>query len=464
MLIAAVVSARFVGLALALFACATPLRADGSPPGANSPPAGDAVPVAPGPGTIGQQPPPLPQVQPLPILPSPLFDRIPEARQTPAPDWIKPGTRLVFFSTNAVTQTNPGQMGMRRDPNGKIIDDQGNRWTMTDPTGESGGGVGYTVLDIIASEPGVLVMQSHLYFLPQGTQGPAVLSGNSAVVCHPSGCDFFLHPRLLAQVPTVDAPGINIIRQQYDLNNRRYGAIRVTLSKQGVSSSVYDLTSGVLLFSRSAQQQSQGQVLDPRGNSTNAGATATGTHTFMATRPLNLPWTNSQMPAWVKQAHRLRYAGQMISRPMNETGLGDLSTPVSSEMILKQTGANWSLHELVYNVDTNVGVPNVPSRSEIATGAASIDGVWKDPKFLQQLRSGQPLDQDTTVGTQTIVEYAGAGSDGRAIVAITTTTAQQKSTNVYDAADGKLVQVIRTQSNPGTNLLTITQMNLVGME
>lgn len=426
--------------------------AQGSPPQAiTQPPASDAQ-------TIAQSPPARE------LLPHILFDRIPEARQTPAPDWIKPGTRLVFFSTNAVTQTNPGSMGMKRDPNGNIIDDKGNRWTETEPTGLSGGGVGYTVIDIVASEPGVLVMQNHTYFLPQGKGGPAVLTGATGTLSHPSGCDFFLHPRLLAQVPSMESQNVVIIRQAYDFNSRTYRAMRVSIRNRGISSSVFDLTSGVLLFSRASASQNSGQVVDRNGNIVDAGATASGTHSFVASRPLNLPWTNSTMPAWVKQTRKLKYSGQMISRSPAGAGLPDLSTALQAEVALTQLGGNWSLHSMTSMLDTNVGVPNVPSTTELACGPASIDGVWKDPAFLQRLQTGQSLDQDQAVGTQSMVEFAGRGNDGRNIVAITTVTSQQKSTNVYDAGDGRLIQMIQTQSNPGTNLTTITQLNLVGVE
>lgn len=416
--------------------------------------------------TIGQQIPPVPQTQRLPILPNPLFDRIPGVAQTPGIDWIKPGTRLVFFSTNANTQTNPGSMGMRRDPNGTIVDDKGNRWTMDEnSTGETGGGVGFTVIDVVAVDQHVIVLDHRMYFLPNVTRGPAIHVSSQGELVHPTGGDFFLHPRLLAQVPSTDTQTVNIIRQQYDLKGRLFPAMRVTIRNNGLTSSVYDLNSGVLLFCRASQTQSQGQVLDRNGNIVNAGATASGTNTFMSTREANLPWKNSQMPAWVKQTKRLRYAGQMISRTTTNEGLPDNSTAMSADLVLKETGGNWSLHEMTSEVSTNVaGVANVPSVSVLACGPASFDGVWKDPNILKQLRTGQALDQDQAIGVQMVVEYAGAGNDGRPIVAITSSNEGQKSTSVYDANDGRLIQMVRTEPMQGLPMLRITQLNLVAVE
>lgn len=419
--------------------------------------------------TVGQQIPPTPQLQDMPILPNVLFDRIPGVNQTPTPDWIKPGTRLVFFSTNATTQTNPGQMGMTPDPNGQIVDNNGKRWTLNAGTGDSGGGVGYTVIDVIAYEPppsSILVLDHRAYFLPNVNKGPAILVSSQGEIIHCTGGDFFLHPRLLGQVPSVSAQNVNIIRQQYDLRDKRYNAMRVTVrtSGNGISSNVYDLTSGVLLFSRSAGTTSQGQTLDPNGNIVNASATASGTHTFIGTREVNLPWRNSQMPAWVKQTRKLHYAGQMISRTTSNEGLPDNTTGVTADIVLKKAGANWSMHEMTSVVNTNVGIQDIPSVTQLACGSASCDGVWKDPAFLKQLKTGQTLDQDQTIGTQSMVEFAGAGNDGRPIVAITILNEGLRSTSVYDASDGKLIQMIRTEPIQGMPMMRITQLNLVGME
>jgi hypothetical protein len=155
----------------------------------------------------------------------------------------------------------------------------------------------------------------------------------------------------------------------------------------------------------------------------------------------------------------------MISRSQQSSGLPDLTTPLSAEITLKQVGGNWSMHTVTSILSTNVtGVSNVPNIVDVATGPASTDGLWIDPTYLKTLQSGQALDQDQYIGSQTMVEFAGQGQDGRAIVAITTTTQLQKATNVYDAAEGRLIQMIRTEANPNTTLTTITQLNLVGMQ
>ncbi len=421
-------------------------------------------------GPIAQQSPGAMQAQ---MQVDPLVFAVPGAQQTPAPDWLRPGTRLTFYASSSVRNSDSGKPGIRPDPNGDIIDSNGNRWSLTDPDGVghgqagSSGGIGWSIVDVIASEPGVLVLQQVDYLLPKGFNNPARQTATAPIISHPSGCKFVLHPRLLAQVPSVHQPDITIFQQGYRHNDRDFNSLRVVATSAGYEMEVYDLASGVLLAAGYRVSGSKGHVVDQHGTIHTSSGTTQANLRFVSSRELPLPWLAQpmQMPAWARQMKRMRYQGHSQLKFQNNHGMGDLpATPVSAEITTKQVGSNWSLYETSYAEHRNDGLPVIPATGQQASGPGSLMGVWMDPAALKNLRTGQVLDHDQVTGQQTIVEFAGAGQDGRPVVAITSSTAIQKLTNVYDASDGRIVQMMRVDSFPDVQSQTIITLTLVAME
>ncbi len=312
---------------------------------------------------------------------------VPGADRAPAYARWTPGLRFAFFSTNAVTQSDPGKMGMRRDPNGKIRDTKGGTWTLTKPVGGSGGGVGYTVVDVVAADAGGLVLDQRLYFLPQGERGPAVFTGSSGLRVPPAGGDFFVHPALLAKVEPSDDEGAHVIHEQFERAGRTHKALRFTANTAGYFSRVYDLESGVLLSETYAYKASQGSFHDDDRHIREATVRTSGTHTFVSARTTSFPWLRGAMPAWVATTRRLVYRGSVVSRA---PGFPDGSAGVTATYTLRDVGASHALYDV--SPPTRRATPpagDSPDRDPVraapsASGeenrrARSAGTVWIDP-------------------------------------------------------------------------------------
>ena len=391
----------------------------------------------------------------------PVFGAVPSAATSSAPDALALGLRIVYFSTNGVSQSHPGKMGMRRDPNGKIKDDKGGTWTQTEFVGGTSGGVGYTVLDVVGRDGASLVLDQRHYLLPSGPQGPASYMGGAALRVHPTGGDFFLHPALLAKVEPVEGGGMVVFRGPFELDGRIRKAIRVTMTTRGYSSNVYDLENGFLLTSAHAYGASQGTILGDDDYFTPASAVSTGTHRFVGTRTPKLPWAAGNAPAWVATTKRLVYRGTGSAQ---SPGLPATTSGLTTVFTTKEVGPGWAIYDVSSAYETSPGVPVIPSTSTFASGVASCCGLFIDPAVLARLKTGQALDRDPVVGTETSVEYVGPAPDGRAAVSILVALPNQRTQNVYDVLDGRLRHQIVTERNPGTNITNVRDLRLVSIE
>ena len=243
---------------------------------------------------------------------------------------------------------------------------------------------------------------------------------------HASGGSFFLNPALLAKVEAHDEGGTRIARETFaSFGNPRPALRSATSHPQSMTDQVFDLETGVLLFARSMN--------GPFPMANGGTEIHTATHTFRGARDRALPWRTGKMPDWVARTKRLQYRMEGVMRVQ---GLPD--TPSGTYMIdyvRKQVGATWASYE---RTEILQSLP-VPQRSDCVSAVGSADGLFVDPAALAKLKVGQVLDQDPTLGEQVGVDYVGPGRNGRPVVAITVVSSTRRCTNVYDAADGRMV-------------------------
>jgi|GEM_PF-2348676 len=391
----------------------------------------------------------------------PVFRSVPGAAASNAPDALSLGLRIVYFSTNGVSQSDPGKMGMRRDPNGNIKDDQGGSWTATEFVGGTSGGVGYTVIDVVGRDGASLVLDQRHYLLPSGPQGPASYMGGAALRVHPTGGDFFLHPALLAKVEPVHEEGMVVFRGPFELGGAVRKTLRVTMTTHGYSSNVYDLENGLLLTSAHAYRASQGTILGDDKHFKPASVVTTGTHRFVGTRTPRLPWAAGSAPAWVASTKRLVYRGTGSAQ---SPGLPATTSGLTTVFTTKEVGRGWAIYDVSSAYETSPGIPVIPSTSTFASGVGSASGLFIDPAVLAKLETGQTLDRDPTIGTETSVEYVGPAPDGRAAVSILVASPLQRTQSIYDVVDGRLRHQIVTEQNPGTNITNVRDLRLVSIE
>lgn len=389
-------------------------------------------------------------------VPAPVRALRDAARTSPFAGWT-PGLRLAFFSTNAVTQSDPGKMGMRPDPHGDIRDTKGGRWTLTKPVAGSAGGVGYTVVDVVAGDAGGLVLDQRLYFLPQGQRGPAVYTSSSAARVSPAGGDFFVHPALLAKVEPFAEGGTQVIHERFERDGRVLTALRYTSNTAGYSSRAYDLESGVLLTEAYVYKASQGSFADDARYIREATVHTSGTHTFLRARTTSLPWRDGTMPAWVAKTRRLVYRGAVVSR---SPGLPDGTAGVTSTYTLRDLGPSHAIYDVSTVGDPQPGIPQLPTVGTFASGVASSGGLWIDPTRLARLEPGRVLDEDPVLGARTTVAGTGRLPDGRAVVTLSVEAPAQRIDRLYDVALGRLLSVTVTEPVAGTTLTRITRLDL----
>lgn len=412
-----------------------------------------------------QQPSPAAKDQ----LPEALVQDVPGAASCPSPDWLKPGMRITYSSTSSVRKSASGA-GLRPcEPHETpdFEDTAGRKWkydTANPSSGNSSGQVGWMNLDVIAAEPGMLVLQRTNFLLPLGYANPAKQTTTEPLFAHSSGSRFVLHPALLKQVKQVDDPTLTILQRGFRHNNQDFNALHVVVRQGGFQMEVYDLSSGVLLAGGYRADAKGRPVLTSNDTVTNADATMQVNYRFVTGRAMNLPWMSGSMPDWVRTMKRMRFAGSKQLK-IETYGQPDLpAVPITLDVATQAVGQTWALYATAYSEIRADGVPSIPDEAQMITGPGSVLGMWRDPATLRGLVTGQIIDQDPTTGQTLSVEYAGTGADGRTVVAITAATAVQKLTNVFDARDGRLVQVVRVDHEPSVPSTTIYTLNLVGSE
>jgi hypothetical protein len=370
------------------------------------------------------------------LAPHTLVQSLPGAAACPNPDWITPGMRLAYFTSVSSSPTvgADGRMG---------------RGTA---------GAGWDLCDVIAVEPGVVVLMMRAFLNANGNQGPCTPNGSRAILVHPSGCDFFLHPRLLAELQDSSKDGIHLRKGKTTHRGTQYETITSTVAIPGTRLiSVYDLTSGVQL-SHNSGTYTQAPTFDPNRQNILAN------NQFHGARRLELPWRDAPLPEWVKKMRRVRYRGTRIDSGTPQMGLGRLVTHLAVEITPRQAGATFLLCDLKITQQMEGLPPMDPTTFAVAYGPGSKDALWIHREVLAQLRAGQVIDRDAQIGVDLGVEHAGKARDGRSVVVIGERSAGFQTSATYLASDGRLLATQLVQRSGSTGGTVTTSLELVGID
>jgi len=397
-----------------------------------------------------------------------LVQMLPDAANCPAPEWIVPGTRITYFTSVAQINDAAGATNLVPDPNGNITDASGNKYREGDAVGMGVGGAGWDCLDVIAVEPGVVVLSMVQFFNSNGLRGPVTYSSTTPMMSHPSGCDYFLHPKLLAQLQQHDTNGVSLLKGTMQHRGANYDMVRSTVVWDKTRlSSVYDLTSGVQLTHNSSTQHDGGVAYKQSGDtydSQRKTGRSLANNQFIEVRKINTPWETMKMPDWVRTMKRAQYRGQRVDSGTPEMGLGRLVTYQTIEYTTAHVGETYAFYTTRAMIQMENMPPMDPISSTAAYGPGSIGGLWMDPAALAKLSTGQLIDADSNIGVKTGAEYAGPGPDGRPIVVIASGNELYKMSQTYDARDGRLLMAAKIEKSASTGGMITTQMELVGME
>ena len=362
----------------------------------------------------------------LPALPAPAYDSnqfvelLPGLRTARAPEWVRPGLRVTYYSS---ASSGGGRHGSA--------------------------GHGFTQVNVAAMNPNATVLDVRSYGL-QGlemTSPVLLIGGDSAVSVPGAGADWWLNPAVLQQVKEgqYGAEGESVvIRMPCTVAGKTYNALRFQYECRGSRISyMYDLASGLLLQSNTATGHPGRQML---------------THnSFVGLRYLQLPWAAAGRVAWPGTFNVMNYRGTIT---VLVPGVPATAMPMTAQAQITARGPDWVRHTVTSSFTAMAGMPPNTSVANRVSGLAQIGGVWLPPAALRTLRGGQVIDQDPSTKITTTVSYVGNGPTGAREVVISEVSQVQRLDYAYDLSSGLLVGLYKAD----TPLYTRTQMRLTGVQ
>jgi hypothetical protein len=301
-------------------------------------------------------------VNPLPL-------KYPELATAPAPSWCNEGMRATY---NVLASTS------ERERSENI------EWNTGKP------GYGLSQVDVVALEGGKAATYT-LPYAPDQQGAMRQMTGFGSVV--PAGCgDFWCNPAVLAKIPEQASDRFTVQRVTYTLGGEGYNAIRFDIRNDNFEMAlVYDLETGLLLY----------HTVDYTSYTTNPqlqtiGSSGThGMYELRNLRPVNIPWQDGEVPAWLVPGSALHYQGQTV---MQVQGAAPSSTPMSVQVSILDTKRRYA--ELRIDTYTQEAMPTVPAPYiKTVSGIAQLLGNWV-PAAAIALAPGD-IDSDPDTGMVT---------------------------------------------------------------
>jgi hypothetical protein len=360
----------------------------------------------------------------------PLIRIMPDLRTAPAPNWVRQGVRMTYWS--AVASIPGTRYVYEEDENGEWEDKAGKHYSPREIQGLGVGG--YTQIDVVALDGASAVIEVTSFGLNVANNRVSINGAGGAVGYPGAGGDWWLSPQVLARVENARGPGFRILRMPYVVQNTTFNAIRFQVTASGFNAWNYDLETGILLHMGTS---SIGTVSGPRpvGEGPATGTTMITLARIMSVRTPTLPWASSPAPDWVGRTRVLRYEGQVtISVP----GASTLAPARISVTFERQSGGrNWGRY--IQAISSPLG----SQRTVRVAGPAQVGGLWVHPSVLRQLRSGQVLDTDSITSEVVSVGQIGRTPQGHEVVGIRRSASGFRTDAYYSLQDGVLVSVVQ---------------------
>lgn len=385
--------------------------------------------------------------------PSNALFTLPQAANAPAPGWIRPGTRLVYFGASATVAGVGKQLVL--DDNGNWVEQAtGRRFAERDVP--SSGGMGYSIVEVGYLDRSTAALSAKLYPMELTTNKPYFAAGGGMVTNAGAAGDYWVNPAVLQQIQEMNQQGVSIRRMPYDLGGRRYNAIRFqTTTPNGYTAYTYDLDSGLMLFFGS---RVEGQAVMTAPNvsgqtpGVGRGSTQLTTSYFVGTQQVDVPWANLAPPAGIERLTELQYQG---TQSTSVQGAGQYEYPIAAIVTVRAGAPGWTRFTTAVRVDLRNGLPPVDNVTDGACGVASIGGIWIPPDAATVLRPGQEIARDPSTASIVVVSGVGGG-----LVTITETGPLHRLDYRYDLRSGLLAD-LSIQQQIGMGLMT-TRLRLTG--
>lgn len=365
-----------------------------------------------------------------------------------APEWVKAGTRITFYS--AAASVAQSRFAWVEDPNGPWADaTTGKHYRRTDESGESvptASGDGFSQIDVLARDGADVVLSMSLYTFDRANNQFVPSSGFGAKVPGATVDGAWVHPAQLAKLQEARLNGLLVLRGDYKLNGTTYQAISFANTTPGAYASyTYDTKTGLLLSATTSTAGATSPVSSP-GQAPPQGNTQLTITRFVGYRQRALPGLLGRNPGWLARTSSLHYSGTYnFTNPVDPSS-ANLTYPMDITVSLGNGGPGWA----PYTARTYIQMPgNQPSVGSGVTGSMGL--YWIDSSALMAMKTGQLLDQDPLTGERVAVEAIDTQS-GSPVVTISSQLPGVATNARYDQSSGVLVAYEAHGASNGTTI------------
>lgn len=333
---------------------------------------------------------------------NPFVQILPGVRQAPAPDWLRPGLRVTYYTQNAIFADSAD------DP--------------------APSGAGFLQYDLVSLDADAAIT-SLKYFLAGDRSGysPGFVAPSYGL---PGVGDYWIAPQALARAEEAATPDLFVGRMPTEAAGQQFNAVRFQTSVRGGEYVwMFDEVSGLLLFHRY-------RIFDGFGKTSQAGQIM-----LAGLRSIDLPWQAAAVPLWVQPGVGMRFDGAYTV----DVGGSLTPMPYVVDIAIQEVHPGWATY---LTTDSLYG--RVNSSAVRVNGAAQLhDALWLPRAALARLEPGQMLDTDPFTGVSLQVAEA-----NRRYVTLEETGTLHVNRATYDRRNGQLVAV-SSQKQTGVALVTI---------
>lgn len=352
---------------------------------------------------------------------------IPGLQNLQAPDWVREGARLSYYSATASIPL--AYESFVPDEKGDWVGvKSGKRYRQEEIFGAAGYGVTQVDVLYVGSQVAVLKVRAWLYSV---YNGPLIPIKQAASIGLPAGSEWYLHPAALANLNDRRGGGVTILRMPYKIGTITYNAIRIQQNNESSSfAHIYDLSDGKLLAAFSSVSSADGKI------------TTLTEAILIGVRQMNHPWLDQELPSWVRAGTLLRYEG---TKSYEAIRAGTVM-PASVSIEVRIDDATRRCY--TYTQSASMCVPGFPtqySQEKLAGGIGEPGGLAIPSASLASLRQGQVIDTDPVTGITTRVLDVTRDDAGRDIVVIVSNNNAYSAELTYDIGRGLLTRFVETK-------------------
>ena len=346
---------------------------------------------------------------------------IPGLQGLPAPDWVREGTRMSYYSATADVPL----------ANEKFIFDEEGDW-VGQTTGKKyrreeifgAAGHGVTQVDVlyVDQRTSALKINSWLY---SSFTGPLVPIKQAYAIGLAAGGDWYIHPNALANLADRHGGGVIVLRMPYTIEGVTYDAVRIQQeSETATFAHIYDLQDGKLLATFNSVA------------SADKMSTVFAYAIFQGVRQMDLPWLGMDLPDWVRTAKVLRYEGTKTYEAIR----AGVVMPGSVVIEMRINDATKKYYTYTQSVSFYVpGFPLQYGQETLAGGIGEPGGLGLPIAALARLQNGQIIDIDPITGITTKVVDVDQDYSGLNLVVIQSANQAYSAQMTYDVSTGTMV-------------------------